>query len=105
LIDQVTAVLLVPLTVAVNVWLFDGSKDTEDGVSETVTGGVSVTLAVTDFVGSATLVAVTVTVWELAIEAGAVYRPAAVMLPTTGLSDQVTAVLPVLVTVAEKLWV
>ena len=64
-----------------------------------------VTLAVTDFVGSATLVAVTVTVWELAIEAGAVYRPAAVMLPTSGLSDQVTAVLPVLVTVAEKLWV
>ena len=55
-------------------------------------------------VGSATLVAVTVTVWELAIEAGAVYRPA-LMLPTSGLSDQVTAVLPVLVTVAEKLWV
>ena len=44
-------------------------------------------------------------VWELAIEAGAVYRPAAVMLPTSGLSDQVTAVLPVLVTVAEKVWV
>ena len=62
-------------------------------------------MAVADFVGSATLVAVTVTVWELAIEAGAVYRPAAVMLPTSGLSDQVTAVLPVLVTVAEKLWV
>ena len=58
-----------------------------------------------DFVESATLVAITVTVWELAIEAGAVYRPAAVMLPTTGLSDQVTAELPVLVTVAEKLLV
>ena len=55
-------------------------------------------------VGSATLVAVTVTVWELAIEAGAVYRPAAVMLPKAGVSDQVTAVLPVLVTVAEKVW-
>ena len=38
-------------------------------------------------------------------EAGAVYRPAAVMLPTTGLSDQVTAVLPLLVTLAEKVWV
>jgi hypothetical protein len=62
---------------------------------------------VADFVGSATLVAVTVTVtvWGLLIEAGAVYRPAAVMLPTGGLSDQVTALLPVLVTVAEKLWV
>jgi len=27
------------------------------------------------------------------------------MLPTAGLSDQVTAVLPALVTVAEKFWV
>jgi hypothetical protein len=62
LIDQVTAVLLVPLTVAVNVWFCDGSKDTEDGVSETVTGGASVTAAVADLVGSATLVAFTVTV-------------------------------------------
>src|ERR1035437_220486 len=102
--DQVTAVLLVPLTVAVNVWFCDGSKDTEDGVSETVTEGVSVTVAVADLVGSATLVALTIMVWELAIEAGAVYRPAPVMLPTTGLSDQVTAVLPVLLTVAEKVW-
>ena len=63
------------------------------------------TVALADLVGSATLVAVTVTVWELAIEAGAVYRPAAVRLPTAGLSDQVTAVLLVLVTVAEKVWV
>ena len=38
------------------------------------------------------LVVVTLTVWELEIEAGAVYRPAAVMLPTTGLNDQVTLV-------------
>ena len=62
-------------------------------------------MAAADLVGSATLVAVTVTVWELGIKAGAVYRPAAVMLPTIGLRDQVTAVLPVLVTVAEKVWV
>jgi hypothetical protein len=105
LIDQVTAVLLVPLTVAVNVWFCDGCKETEDGVNETITGGFRVMVAVADLVGSATLVAFTVTAWELAIEAGAVYRPAAVMLPTTGLSDQVTTVLPVLVTVAEKVWV
>jgi hypothetical protein len=59
----------------------------------------------TDLAGSATLVAFTVTAWELVIEAGAVYRPAPVMLPTTGLIDHVTAVLLVLVTVAEKLWV
>ena len=97
--------MLLPLTVAVNVWLCDGNKDTEDGVSETVTGGASVTVAVANFVGSATLVTFTVTVWELVIEGGAVYRPAAVMLPVSGLSDQVTAVLPVLVTEAEKLWV
>jgi hypothetical protein len=56
-------------------------------------------------VESATLVAVTVTVWELEIKAGAVYTPAAVMLPTTGLIDHVTAVLLVLVTVAEKVWI
>ena len=49
------------------------------------------TVAVAELVGSATLVAATVTVWELEIEAGAVYRPA-VMLPTTGLSDHVTLV-------------
>ena len=62
-------------------------------------------MALAETVGLATLVAVTVTVWGLAIEAGAVYKPAALMLPTSGLSDQVTAVLPVLVTVAEKVWV
>ena len=54
---------------------------------------------------SAALVVFTVTVWELVIEAGAVYRPAALILPTAGLIDQVTAVLHVPVTVAEKLWV
>ena len=54
---------------------------------------------------SAALVAFTVTVWGLVIEPGAVYRPEALMLPVTGLSDQVTAVFPVLVTVAEKVWV
>jgi hypothetical protein len=62
-------------------------------------------LTVADFVGSATLVAFSVTVWEFVIEGGAVYRPAAVMLPTAGLSDQVTPVLAVLLTEAEKLWV
>jgi hypothetical protein len=74
-------------------------------VTVTFTGGFSATVAVADLVGLATLMAFTVTVRELVIVAGAVYRPAAVMLPTTGFSDQVTAVLLVLVTVAEKLWV
>jgi hypothetical protein len=62
-------------------------------------------VAVADFVESAALVAFTVTVWEPLIEAGAVYSPAALMLPTAGLSDHVTAVLLVPVTAAEKLWV
>jgi hypothetical protein len=37
-----------------------------------LTGGVSATVALADLVESATVVAVTVTVWELVIEAGAV---------------------------------
>src|ERR1035437_9156036 len=103
--DHVTPVLTVPVTVVVNCWVCEAVSEVVEGVSEIVTGGLSVTVALVDLVGSATLVAVTVTVWVPVIEAGAVYRPAAVMLPTTGLSDQVTAVLPVLVTVAEKVWV
>jgi hypothetical protein len=104
-IDQVTPVLLEPVTVGVNVWGCDGCRETEDGVNETVTGGFRVTVAVADLVESATLVPFTVTVWELVIEAGGVYRPAEEMLPSAGVSDQATPVLPVLVTVAEKLWV
>jgi len=43
----------------------------------------------------------TVTVWQLVIEDGAVYRPAEEIVPTDGLSDQKTAVLPL----AVKVWV
>ena len=103
--DHVTAVLPVLVTVAEKVWAWDCVKVTLAGVTVTPTDGLRVTVALADLVGLATLVAVTVTNWELVIEAGAVYRPAAVMLPTSGLIDQVTAVLSVLVTVAEKLWV
>ena len=42
------------------------------GVTVTFTGGFRVTVAVADSVGSFRLVAVTVTDWEPAIEAGAV---------------------------------
>src|ERR1035437_3362909 len=98
---QVTAVLVAPPTVAVNCWLCRAANVAEGGVREMLTVGLSFTVALADLLESAALVAVTVTVWELAIEAGAVYRPAAVMLPATGLSDQVTAVLPVSATVAE----
>ena len=44
LTDQVTVVLLVPLTWAVNVWLCDGSKEIEGGVSKTATGAFMVRL-------------------------------------------------------------
>ena len=49
--------------------------------------------------GSATLVAVTVTVCEALIEAGAVYRPPE-REPTRGLKDQATAVFVAPLTVA-----
>jgi hypothetical protein len=63
------------------------------------------TVAPPDLVVSATLVAVTVTAWELVMLAGAVYSPVAEMLPTLGLIDQVTAVFVVPVTVAVNCWV
>ena len=103
--DHVTALLLVLVTAAEKVWVCDCVKVTLAGATVTPTGGFRVTVTEADFVESATLVAVTITVWGTLIEAGAVYRPAALMLPRAGLTDHVTAVLPVLVTVAEKLWV
>jgi hypothetical protein len=51
------------------------------------------TRAPADLVGSATLWAVTVTVCDVRILDGAVYRPAEEIVPTEGLIDQVTAVL------------
>jgi len=58
-------------------------------------GGVTVTDAVADLVGSAVLVAVTVAE-VLAVTVGAVYRPVPDIFP--GEADQVTATLDVLVT-------
>ena len=51
-------------------------------------------------VGSAALVAMTVTVWGLRISTGAEYSPVEEMLPTLGFNDHVTAVLEGLETVA-----
>ena len=59
---HVTAVLEVPVTVAVNCCVPPGPKLIVEGERETDTGGLRVTLAVLDFVGFATLVAVTVAV-------------------------------------------
>jgi hypothetical protein len=74
------------------------------GVSATLPG-VSATLELADFVGSATLVAVTFTVCPLVMESGEVYKPAAEMLPTAGFSDQVTAGFEAFATVAVNICV
>jgi hypothetical protein len=54
--------LEVPPTVAVYCWVWAAATVAESGVNEIVTGGVRVTVALADLVGSATLVAFTVTV-------------------------------------------
>ena len=71
-IDQLTAVLLAPVTVALNCWLCPDVSVTEGGFTDTVIVGISVTVAVADLFESATLVAVTVTNCWLEILAGAV---------------------------------
>ena len=98
--DQVTLVLLVPVTVAVNCWVFKAERFTEAGLRLTTGGGNKLTLALADWLVSATLVAMTLIVWPAPIAAGAVYRPVLETKPTAGLTDQVTLVLLVPVTVA-----
>jgi hypothetical protein len=96
--DQVTAVLLEPVTVAVNCWMPLVEMDGDVGLIDSDTGGgwvVTVRLADADFVRSATLVAVTVKVPAVL---GEVYKPDAVIVPPV--ADQVTAVLLEPVTVA-----
>jgi hypothetical protein len=71
--DQVTAVLPVPpVTVAVNCWVCEAVSDAVVGVIETFTGTRRVMVADADFEVSATLVAVTVTICALVMEAGAI---------------------------------
>jgi hypothetical protein len=71
LIDQVTAVLLVPKTVAVNCCVPEGVKLTVDGLRDTVTAWRSVITAVAVVEGAATLVAVIVTFWVVGAVLGA----------------------------------
>ena len=70
--DHVTAVLAAPVTVAVNCVFCAAFSDALKGVSETLTPGASVIIALLLFEESATLVAVTTTVCALVIEPGAV---------------------------------
>src|ERR1700682_5621099 len=101
---HVTAGLLLPVTVAVNCWVWETVRVAAAGETVTATG-LSVTVALADLLVSAALVAVAVTVGVAAIEAGAVYRPAAEIVPTLGLMVHVTAALLPPVTVAVNCWV
>ena len=60
--DQVTAVLALPVTAAANCWVWEAVSKTLPGVTETATVGERETAAVADLVESAALMAVTVTV-------------------------------------------
>jgi hypothetical protein len=60
--SHVTPPLEVPPIVAVYCWVWVAARVAESGVSEIVTGGLSVTVALAYLVGSATLVVFTVTV-------------------------------------------
>ena len=101
---QVTAGLLVPVTLAVNCRVWRANSLAVVGATLTATVGVRLTMAEAVLVGSATLVALTVTVWAEATDSGAVYKPVLEMEPTGGLIDHVTAVFAVPVTVAVNCW-
>src|ERR1041385_6203516 len=92
---QVTAVLLVPVTVAVNGWLPPGGRVAEAG--EIVILMVSiVTVAFADFEGSATLVAATENVRaSVEEEDGAVYSPLEEIVPTVVLPPAISLTLQV----------
>ena len=70
-VDQRPPVLVVPVTVAVNGWVCEAISEVVEGVSEIVTG-MRLMVELADLVGSAVLVAVTVTFCALAMDAGAV---------------------------------
>jgi len=109
---HVTAVFAVPVTETVKASVVPTFTFAVEGVNVTLTGGSMVTAAEADLVGSATLVAVTVTVEGVGTAAGAVYTPVAgVTVPSmespfsTPLTVQVTAVFAVPVTVGVKVCV
>jgi hypothetical protein len=101
LVDQVTPVLLVPRTLAVNCWPVPDVIVVEDGDTATLTlePPATETVALAVLVVSAALVARTVTVVAV-VTVGAVKLPALVIVPA--LADQVTPVLLVPWTLAEN---
>lgn len=98
---QVTAVLELLVTVAMNCCCFPATTFAEVGETLTATGNTIVTVAEPDLVGSARETAWTVTWEELGRFAGAVYKPVDVIVPQSELeqdeplSFQVTPVMVV----------
>ena len=100
---HVTDVLVVLLTQAVNCRVCEALRLAVPGVTNMDTGGgFSVTFAVALFVGSATLVAVTLTVWVLVRVEGAVNKPLLEIDPIAGFKDHVTLEFAALATVARN---
>jgi len=101
--------LELPLTEALNCLVCPALSETEVGLTATVTVTVAVgvreTVACADLVGSAELVAVTVTFCCDVTLLGAVYRPLCETEPTAGETDQVTAVFELPLTEALNCWV
>ena len=103
---QMTALLLVPVTVAVNCCWPPTFTCAVDGETVTVGPDTTVTVAVADLLESATEVAVTVTVGGFGTTEGAVYSPLAVTMPQAAPLQPApetlhrTAMFPVPVTVA-----
>ena len=96
---QVTLVLFEPVTVAFIIVDCPPVSEAVEGATEMDTVGTSDIVAVPLLVGSATLIAFTVTVCADNMVAGAVYTPLD-KVPTDGDIDQVTPVLLEPVTVA-----
>ena len=105
---QVTPMLLVFCSVAVNCCVPPKVTTGETGETEIATGGMMVTVAEADFVGSATEMAVTVTGLALGSCVGGEYSPPEVIIPLAELppaipfTSQVTAKFVVFVTVARN---
>jgi hypothetical protein len=103
---QTTPVFVDPVTEAVNCCVAPCDNVTLAGDRERLSGGFNVTVAVAVLVPSAALVAVTVTVCCVETLAGAVYKPAALIVPApVGLIVHVTVVFEDPVTVGVNCWV
>jgi hypothetical protein len=89
--DQTTAEFAAPLTEAVKVWAVPGAMVATPGEIDTAAdGAATATVATSDFVGSATLVATT---WKVPAVPGAVYAPVEFTVPPpASCTDHVTEV-------------